>query len=114
MQSLQVLNVAPETVADYSPLRVCRSAAGWFVGTLYRDGSPGSRDSCYFKTESDASFALETIKRMYSKVTGIRAKGAQLGVNCSDLSDEEFAGDVAAVLLMCGLDAEEVGYRLHP
>ena len=31
-----------------------------------------------------------------------------------DLSDAEFSRDFAGALYMCGLDAEQVGYRLEP
>lgn len=52
----------------YSTLRVLRSAAGWYVGTLYEEfdhkgqkvwEEPGSRDSIgYFNTPEDAAAEL--------------------------------------------------------
>jgi len=43
----------------YTKLQVLKSAAGWYIGTLYNnpDGyqEPGSRDSEYFPTEEIAN-----------------------------------------------------------
>lgn len=48
----------------YSELQVLRSAAGFFIGTIYTgdDGfqEPGSRDSEYFPTREAAQKALDT------------------------------------------------------
>lgn len=48
----------------YSPLQVLRSAAGYYIGTVYHneDGfdEPGSRDSEYFATAEEAQHALDT------------------------------------------------------
>ena len=117
MQSLQVRNVTPNTLDQYTHLQVCRSAAGWYVGTMHKeDGitSPGSRDTGYFATEIDAAFVLQLIVRMHYELCRLRKNGRVLGEDVSDLTDEDFAKDVAAVLVMCGLDKGEVGYRLNP
>ena len=37
---------APE--GTYSDLRILRSPAGWYIGTVVQEtGEPGSRDTCY-------------------------------------------------------------------
>ena len=38
---------------------VCRSAAGWYIGTMC-DCGPYSRESGYFKTEEQAQQALDS------------------------------------------------------
>jgi len=49
----------------YTDLMVLRSAAGWYVGTLYNDPAgfqdAGSRDSDYFATEAEAAEYLRQI-----------------------------------------------------
>ena len=45
---------------DYSELQVLKSAAGYYIGSLYQDGSPGTRDSEYFPTEEAAHDALRS------------------------------------------------------
>jgi hypothetical protein len=49
----------------YSDLQVLRSAAGWYVGTVFTDASgfpmPGSRDSGYFATREDAEGFLKAV-----------------------------------------------------
>lgn len=51
---------------NYTELMVLRSAAGWYVGTLYNDPAgfqdAGSRDSNYFATEAEARDYLKTIE----------------------------------------------------
>jgi hypothetical protein len=47
----------------YSELKVLQSAAGWYIGTTYKEDegfeSPGSRDSGYFKSKELAQYALD-------------------------------------------------------
>ena len=47
---------------NYTELKVCRSGAGYYIGTMYNnpDGyqEPGSRDSEYFRTFKEAEEAL--------------------------------------------------------
>lgn len=47
---------------SYTPLQVLKSAAGYYIGTLYNNSDgyqePGSRDSEYFPTFAAASDAL--------------------------------------------------------
>jgi hypothetical protein len=113
MQSLQVARI-PHKPGEYSDLRVLRSAAGWYIGTIYQqDGSPGSRDSCYFKTEQDADFALAMLERMYATLLIMREQ-EKISATGVDLSDESFSQDFAGTLYMCGLDPQQVGYRLEP
>lgn len=51
----------------YTELRVLKSAAGWYVGTLHIDpeygAEPGSRDSGYFRTEIEAARFLEHVTK---------------------------------------------------
>jgi hypothetical protein len=63
----------------YSDLMVLRSAAGYYVGTLYeeRDASgtivwrePGSRDSGYFPSEEAAAAFLQSMTE--GNLTGVR------------------------------------------
>ena len=100
----------------YSDLRVLRSPAGWYIGTVVQEtGEPGSRDTCYFANETAADFALELLKRMRAMNLAMRkAQAALPGEIPLDLSDTEFSRDYAGALYMCGLDAEQVGYRLEP
>lgn len=50
----------------YTELRVLKSAAGWYIGTLYIDpeygAEPGSRDSGYFATKEEAGAFLRTVE----------------------------------------------------
>lgn len=42
------------------PLQVCRSAAGYYLGTLNHDGTPCSRESKeYWATEREANEAFQ-------------------------------------------------------
>lgn len=45
----------------YSDLKVMRSQAGFYVGTSYEDGSPGSRDSGYHPSREAAERTLSLI-----------------------------------------------------
>ncbi|ANS05319.1 hypothetical protein [uncultured Mediterranean phage] len=41
------------------PVQVCRSAAGYYIGQMSKDGSPYSRLSdCYYRTHERADEAL--------------------------------------------------------
>ena len=55
-------------MGEYSDLKVMKSAAGYYVGTVYinDDGfvEPGSRESGYFKTREEAEKELEFWKRL--------------------------------------------------
>jgi hypothetical protein len=54
----------PQNENRYSDLTVLKSAAGWYIGTLYanEDGydEPGSRESGYYAIEGEADIALAT------------------------------------------------------
>ena len=57
----------------YSELKVMESPAGYYLGTEYTMDaypSPGSRETCYFGSESEAASALEDWKQGIH--TGIR------------------------------------------
>jgi hypothetical protein len=68
MQSPIVKNGAYiENKADYSELKVMRSAAGYYVGTTCTtDGfeEPGSRDSGYFPTKEQAQKYLDMVNEV--------------------------------------------------
>lgn len=56
-----------EDKQNYSDLKVMQSAAGFYIGTEYRNTEfgfemiePGSRDSAYYATEEEAQHALNT------------------------------------------------------
>ncbi len=60
---VDTMPVDPEP-GRYSHLQVLRSAAGYYIGTLWHgDGytEPGSRDSEYFATEPEAQKILDYI-----------------------------------------------------
>lgn len=57
--------------SGYTDLQVLKSAAGYFIGTLFEERDDtgkvvfvdmGSRDSDYFKTEKEAKAYLKTIE----------------------------------------------------
>lgn len=99
----------------YSDLRVLRSPAGWYIGTVVQEtGEPGSRDTCYFPAETAANFALELLKRMRAMCLAMREAPLAPDEVPLDFSDKAFSEDYAAALYMCGLDPELVGYRLEP
>jgi hypothetical protein len=43
-------------------LQVLKSAAGYYIGYLCNDGSPYSRESGYYASESNAQHALDNYK----------------------------------------------------
>lgn len=53
----------PSDEGKYSDLMVLRSAAGWYVGTVFTHHGgfqePGSRESEYFATRQEAQDALD-------------------------------------------------------
>lgn len=52
-------DLAERFLREKLPLRVCRSAAGYYLGTLDENGFPVSRESHeYFPDEASASAAL--------------------------------------------------------
>ena len=69
MKSLQIENVyAPGDPEKrrYSKLKVMMSAAGYYVGTTYRDpkygDEPGTRESDYFGTSEEAQRFLDRLE----------------------------------------------------
>jgi len=57
----------PSSEGEYTDLQVCRSGAGWFVGTMFHNKTlggfieQGSRESEYFATEKEALIALANV-----------------------------------------------------
>jgi len=73
MKSLLVFEapyISPADKRRYSDLKVLKSAAGWYIGTLYSDGNgfiePGSRDSEYFASEESANEMLSLWESIYN------------------------------------------------
>jgi len=61
--------IDPNDKGNYSELQVLKSAAGYYIGTLYTNPSysefpgliePGSRDSEYFATKEEAQAVLDS------------------------------------------------------
>lgn len=48
----------------YSDLKILHSNAGYYVGTIYKEMLPGTRDSEYFKTEAEAKVFLATVESL--------------------------------------------------
>lgn len=103
MKSLMpAVRFAPK--GTYSDLRVLRSAAGWYIGTVVQEtGEPGSRDTCYFATEQDADFVLLMLERL------CKFHGADSPANLRNL-----LRSFDTALDLCGLDPTGVGYRMEP
>jgi len=59
MKSPQILKLPDAN--RYSELKVMESRAGFYVGTSYDDGSPGSRDSGYHPSREAAERTLSLI-----------------------------------------------------
>lgn len=58
---------------NYSDLQVCKSAAGYYIGTIFTDPDdgfqePGSRDSGYFATEREAQIELDLLEKDESNI----------------------------------------------
>lgn len=74
MKSYQVMNcIDPLEQANYSDLQVLRSAAGYYIGTVYDDGGwkePGSRDTSYFEKKSTAEKVLAALERIVEENPG--------------------------------------------
>ena len=106
MKSLQVLaHIVKSEQEYYSDLQVMRSAAGWYIGTIYRnnhDQGPGSRDTGYFDTEEDAKFALQIMERINNN-----KKWVELS-ECSVMEHIDYA------FQLTGIDPRRVGYRINP
>lgn len=53
--------------SGYSELKILKSAAGYYIGTIFTDPDngfqePGSRDSDYFRTKEEAEAYLKAIE----------------------------------------------------
>lgn len=86
----------------YSKLQVLKSAAGFYVGRLFRylngDETPGSRDSEYFSTKEEAEEALAEMQGFRQLCTGVdEVKIAELIAEI--LEDEpEMVRDTKAII----------------
>jgi len=104
MRSRLVMNVIPRSGwKDFTPLMVLKSAAGWYVGTLFNDPEepgfvePGSRDTTYFEKKEDAEKVLAQMELIWAA------------------SPEDMAMHIFEDWLnLSGLDPQGVGYRLTP
>ena len=58
--------IKKEDKGNYTELRVLQSAAGFYIGTMYNNPEgfqePGSRESRYFRTRTEAEAELEAMK----------------------------------------------------
>ena len=66
LKSPMVQQGGTDEADNYSDLRVLRSAAGYYVGTVYTDPEtgftePGSRDSGYFPEREEAEYFLDSL-----------------------------------------------------
>lgn len=100
MKSLQVLIVIGD-YTGYSDLQVLRSAAGFYIGTIYTDPEtkfqePGSKDSDYFTHKEQAMQALHKLEQFVQN------------------SGEDGLLEWEAWLTKEGLDPRGVGYRMFP
>jgi hypothetical protein len=103
MRSLQVKLVDPANEARYSDLQVLKSAAGYYVGTIYSDGQygePGSRDTDYFPTKKAANVALALLEWLSSA--------------SHKYSDQVIIAFFNKHLTELNLNANNVGYRITP
>ena len=60
MKSPQISTFSASERLKYTELQVLRSFKGWYIGSLYDMGEPGTRDSEYFLSEDAARVALAT------------------------------------------------------
>lgn len=105
MRSLQVQMIEDkESEKRYSDLQVLRSAAGFYIGTIYNNPEmggfqePGSRDSTYFEHEEIAEQALAKLEHFYATIP-----------------EEDLAITTwEAYLFKEGLDPWLTGYRFYP
>lgn len=104
MHSLQVRFIEPtKNWPNYSQLQILKSAAGFYIGTLYTDPTmdglvePGSRDSTYFVRKEIADRALAKLESFVS------VHGEETGIAVWE-----------AWLVKEDLDPHNVGYRFHP
>jgi hypothetical protein len=108
MRSLQVINVNGKDDQNYSDLKVLKSAAGFYIGTIYAGegySEPGSRDSGYFARENDAIIALATLENHAACYQETHPNNWQQRTieQWMKYLDAHFGGTIA-----------EVGYRLYP
>ncbi len=107
MRSIQIANtVSNGGEYHYSQLRVLKSAAGWYIGTLYtnpdtKSVSPGSRDSDYYSSEERARYALTYLENLER-------------ICRNELSPEDIANKWARQMYTLGYDNRQVGYRFFP
>jgi hypothetical protein len=104
MKSLQVQYYVPVNEQPYyTDLQVMRSAAGFYVGTVYvgEDGfqEPGSRDTCYVPHKEQAEKMLAILEDANTRYNGDIFK---------------IINHYESEMQMLGWDNYGVGYRLTP
>lgn len=86
----------------YSKLQVLQSAAGFYVGKLFKymngEETPGSRDSEYFQTEAEAQEALAEMQGFRQLCTGVNE--SQITKMIAELLKDEpqFIHDESAIV----------------
>jgi hypothetical protein len=111
MKSLQVLNTALSAAQNYSDLRVLRSAAGWYVGTIYCPDSkteePGSRDTGYFASKEEADYAFQTLLMLERFAINSKMQGTRKNQYIVDRFER-------IMVWLYGQEAHCTEYRLSP
>jgi len=109
MKSIQITTYSADP-ENYSDLLVLKSAAGYYVGTLYapegQPAEPGSRDTAYFPTEEDAKYALQTLQYLDAASTLLRLQGTRKKAYITDRY-QRIMGWVFG-------DTDNPGYRMVP
>lgn len=71
MKSPMTERLPPDPSGRYTDMKVCKSAAGYYVGTVFENfddagnllfEEPGSRDSDYFRTREEAQRFLDIVE----------------------------------------------------
>ena len=117
MKSIQVsIHIPQSEQYAYSDLCVMKSAAGWYVGTIYSDPKgfqePGSRDTDYFATEKDAKFVLELLERLEAQAKLVA--DTEEFKHMFDSVPEYVIATFHHMSKELGLNPRNVGYRLNP
>jgi hypothetical protein len=109
MKSLQVMDapyIEPEEKNNYSDLCVIQSAAGWYIGTMYKNPEgfvgPGSRDTDYFALKTQAKSVLLYMELLWNDIPDGPDK------------EDTFINTYNEWIILQGLDPRGVGYRLPP
>lgn len=110
MQSPKVTNadyIPQNEKANYGPLEVMHSGAGYYVGTHYNNPEgyqePGSRDSGYFRTskEAEAELALMKLSQGQEPID-VSTREKLLVFMSGSESEEDWGNRCARVLAITG------------